>query len=77
MGKEVINRTNLTVFFEPGQEDTPQFLADNAVQIFASLPGYTEENVDKQRGKGTFEKSIRALHLLNKLGYGESGILII
>lgn len=71
MGKSVINRTNLTVFFEPGKEDLPQFLANNEVQVYASLPCYTQENVDKQRGKGTFEKSIKALQLLNDLGYGK------
>jgi radical SAM/Cys-rich protein len=70
MGKQVIDRCNLTVLFEPGQETLAEFLADNQVEITASLPCYTESNVDQQRGKGAFEKSIRALRLLNAIGYG-------
>lgn len=70
LGRHVIDRCNLTVFFEPGQQDLPEFLAANRVEITASLPCYTAENVDKQRGKGVFDKSIRALKLLNHLGYG-------
>ena len=70
MGKQVIDRCNLTVFFEPGQETLTGFLAENQVEITASLPCYTERNVDQQRGKGAFEKSIRALRLLNAMGYG-------
>lgn len=70
LGREVIDRCNLTVFFEPGQEDTPQFLAREGVHIIASLPCYTQGNVDQQRGSGTFEKSLRALEWLNRLGYG-------
>jgi radical SAM/Cys-rich protein len=77
MGKKVIARTNLTVFFEPGQEDTPAFLARNNVLIFASLPCYTKENVDKQRGEGTFKKSIQALKILNQLGYGKKNTNLI
>ena len=69
-GLQVIDRCNLTVLFEPGQEDTARFLADHKVQIVASLPCYSSANVDKQRGKGTFAKSIDALQLLNSLGYG-------
>lgn len=71
MGKEVIDRCNLTVLYEPGQEDTAQFLADNRIQIVASLPCYSKENVEKQRGRGVFGKSIDALQHLNKLGYGQ------
>jgi len=71
LGRHVIDRCNLTVFFEPGCEDVPEFLAPNRVEITASLPCYTAENVDKQRGKGVFDKSIRALQLLNDLGYGK------
>jgi len=67
---EVIDRCNLTVFFEKGLEDTPQFLVDHGVQIVASLPCYSRENVDRQRGSGVFEKSITALQALNSLGYG-------
>ena len=67
----VMDRCNLTVLEEPNQEDTAQFLAQNQVEIVASLPCYTEDNVDKQRGKGVFEKSIRGLKSLNALGYGK------
>ena len=70
---EVIDRCNLTVLFEAGQEDTAAFLAENKVRIVASLPCYLEENVDAQRGDGTFEKSLKALRLLNDLGYGQPG----
>lgn len=71
MGKIVYDRCNLTVFFEKGQEDTPEFLAENSVTVIASLPCYSPENVDKQRGKGVFGKSIKALQRLNALGYGK------
>lgn len=71
--KEVIDRCNLTVFFEKGQEDTAQFLREYRVKIVASLPCYSKENVDKQRGNGVFDKSIKALVLLNELGYGREG----
>jgi radical SAM/Cys-rich protein len=72
MGKHVIDRCNLTVLFEPGQESLAEFLAVNQVEITASLPCYTESNVDQQRGKGAFEKSIRALRILNAIGYGRT-----
>ncbi|WKD51293.1 arsenosugar biosynthesis radical SAM (seleno)protein ArsS [Microbulbifer spongiae] len=68
---QVIDRCNLTVLFEPGQEDTAEFLAQHQVEVVASLPCYSMENVDKQRGKGVFDKSIRALQQLNALGYGK------
>jgi radical SAM/Cys-rich protein len=71
-GCEVIDRCNLTILEEPGQEDLADFLASNAVQIVASLPCYLEENVDRQRGQGVFEVSIRALRRLNQLGYGDA-----
>lgn len=67
---EVIDRCNLTILFEPGQEDLAQFLADQGVTITASLPCYLEENVEQQRGKGVYDESVRAIRLLNKLGYG-------
>jgi radical SAM/Cys-rich protein len=67
----VIDRCNLTILFEPGQETLAQFLADQQVEITASLPCYLEDNVDRQRGKGVFETSIRALQKLNSLGYGQ------
>ena len=73
MQKQVIDRCNLTVLFEPGLETLAEFLAANSVEITASLPCYTESNVDQQRGKGAFEKSIRALRLLNEIGYGQPG----
>ena len=69
----MINRCNLTVLFEPGQEDLARFLADHQVAIVASLPCYTMELVDRQRGKGVYEKSMDALRLLNSLGYGAPG----
>ena len=72
---KVIDRCNLTILFEPGQEDLGQFLADNGVEIVASLPCYLEENVEEQRGKGVYDDSIRAIHHLNDLGYGhEAGL---
>lgn len=70
---EVIDRCNLTIFFEPGYEWIPTFLAENKVHVVASLPCYTKDNVDKQRGRGVFEKSINALERLNFLGYGKEG----
>jgi len=69
-GRHVIDRCNLTVLFQPGMEDLAKFLAERQVEIIASLPCYTAENVDKQRGRGVFDKSIRALQVLNELGYG-------
>ena len=72
LGKTVYDRSNLTVFFEPGQEDTPEFLADNGITVIASLPCYTPDNVEAQRGKGVFGKSIKSLQKLNALGYGKT-----
>ena len=69
----IIDRCNLTILLEPGFEDMAQFLADNEVQIVASLPCYLEENVDGQRGKGVYQKSIDALKILNRLGYSQKG----
>jgi radical SAM/Cys-rich protein len=72
----IIDRCNLTILEEPGQEDLAQFLAAYSCDITASLPCYLEENVNKQRGKGVFGASIRGLRKLNDLGYGhpESGL---
>jgi len=70
---KVIDRCNLTILYEPGQEDLAEFLAEQRVEIVASLPCYSLDNVDKQRGKGTFDKSIAALQKLNALGYGKPG----
>ncbi len=72
-GVRVMDRCNLTVLHERGQEDLGEFLAENKVEIVASLPCYLEENVDKQRGAGVFAKSIRAIRALNTLGYGRAG----
>ncbi|KAK9866822.1 hypothetical protein WJX84_007664 [Apatococcus fuscideae] len=73
MGLEVIDRCNLTVLLEPGQEDLVPFLANEGVRIVASLPCYTIENVDEQRGRGVFERSIQGLKMLNAAGYGKEG----
>ena len=72
-GVKVLDRCNLTVLFEPGQEDTAEFLAAHRVDIVASLPCYTEELVDRQRGAGVYEKSVAAIRKLNALGYGREG----
>jgi radical SAM/Cys-rich protein len=78
LGRRVVDRCNLTVLFEPGMEDLAPFLAANRVEVVASLPCYGAENVEKQRGRGVFEKSIAALRLLNGLGYGHpaSGLVL-
>ena len=73
MGKKVMDRCNLTILYEKGQSDTAQFLADNSVHIVASLPCYSKDNVEKQRGRGVFSKSIEGLKLLNSLGYAKPG----
>jgi len=70
LGRHVMDRCNLTVIFEPGKGYLPNFFQKHRVELICSLPCYTEENVDQQRGKGTFDQSIRALQLLNRLGYG-------
>ena len=72
-GLRVIDRCNLTILEEPGFADLADFLAGHRVEIVASLPCYLEENVDRQRGKGVFEASLRALKKLNALGYGQEG----
>lgn len=73
LGVRVIDRCNLTILFEPGQEDLAEFLASQQVEIVASLPCYSSDNVDRQRGDGVFDKSIAALQKLNALGYGVEG----
>ncbi|MFV2004025.1 MAG: arsenosugar biosynthesis radical SAM (seleno)protein ArsS [Gammaproteobacteria bacterium] len=70
MGVHVIDRCNLTVLLEKGFEKTASFLAENEVEVVASMPCYLEKNVDAQRGKGVYEKSIEGLKLLNRHGYG-------
>jgi radical SAM/Cys-rich protein len=68
--KEIIVRSNLTIFFESGYERLPEYFAQNKLRVVASLPCYLEENVDKQRGVGVYNNSIKALQMLNQLGYG-------
>ncbi len=75
--RHIIDRCNLTIFSEDGQENLAEFLAENEIEITASLPCYSEDNVDAQRGNGVFEKSILALQKLNALGYGKSENLIL
>ncbi|NMM25850.1 MAG: radical SAM/Cys-rich domain protein [Glaciimonas sp.] len=73
LGVKVIDRCNLTILFEPDQEDLAEFLAEHRVDVVASLPCYSLANVDRQRGEGVFDKSIAALQQLNALGYGRAG----
>ena len=72
---KVTSRCNLTVLFEPGQEDLAAWYTDNQVTLICSLPCYTQENLEAQRGKGVFDKSIRALQLLNEFGYATNSDL--
>lgn len=76
-GKAVIVRSNLTIYFEPGYEDIPDFCRQHQARIVASLPCYLEDNVDKMRGSGVYDASIRALQWLNRLGYGQDPNLVI
>lgn len=69
-GAQIISRCNLTILTEPGYEDLAQWYADHKIRLVSSMPCYTRENVDKQRGKGAFGKSIDALQMLNQNGYG-------
>jgi radical SAM/Cys-rich protein len=73
LGVKVMDRCNLTILFEPGQQGLAEFLATRRVEVIASLPCYSSKNVDQQRGNGVFDKSIAALRELNALGYGQSG----
>ncbi len=73
IGVRVIDRCNLTILSEPGQEGLAEFLAAHQVEVVASLPCYTEELVDRQRGKGVYERSIAGIRMLNALGYGKAG----
>ena len=70
-------RTNLVVMTEEGYEDLPEFYAKNKVEVVCSLPCYTMENVEYQRGKGTYEPSIAVLRKLNALGYGSDPELVL
>jgi radical SAM/Cys-rich protein len=71
----VMDRCNLTILNEPGQEDLADFLAANHVEVVASMPCYLVDNVERQRGKGVFDGSIRGLRKLNALGYGRDPAL--
>ena len=73
--KRIIVRSNLTVLFEPGREYLPEFFKEQGVHLICSLPCYTKKNVERQRGKNVFEKSIRALRLLNDLGFARDNQL--
>lgn len=73
LGVRVIDRCNLTILSEPGQEDLAEFLAEQGVEVTASLPCYSPANVDRQRGDGVFDRSIAGLKALNALGYGQEG----
>lgn len=73
LGVRVIDRCNLTILSEPGQEGLAEFLAGEGVEVTASLPCYSPSNVDRQRGDGVFERSIAGLRTLNALGYGREG----
>tara|TARA_R110000796_G_scaffold128939_2_gene244576 strand:+ start:3000 stop:3962 length:963 start_codon:yes stop_codon:yes gene_type:complete len=72
-GLQVIDRCNLTILSEPGYEGLAEFLAEHQVRVSASLPCYSRDNVDKQRGDGVFVRSIEGLQMLNRLGYGQPG----
>ena len=78
LGVQVIDRCNLTILNEPGYQDLADFLAENGVEVVASLPCYLEENVDGQRGKGVYRRSIDGLRQLNAAGYGQpdSGLVL-
>ncbi|RCJ20608.1 radical SAM protein [Nostoc sp. ATCC 43529] len=76
-GKQVIVRSNLTIYFENGFGDLPEYFAKHQLRIVASLPCYLSDNVDKMRGTGVFDSSIKALQWLNKLGYGKEPNLIL
>ncbi|KAF0099055.1 MAG: radical SAM protein [bacterium] len=73
LGVKVIDRCNLTILSEPGHEDLADFLAEQGLEVVASLPCYLEDNVDTQRGKGVYARSIAGLQRLNALGYGQPG----
>lgn len=76
-GKAIIVRSNLTIYFEPGFADLPNYFAEHQLRVIASLPCYLEDNVDKQRGAGVYQNSIHAIQLLNQRGYGTDPNLIL
>jgi radical SAM/Cys-rich protein len=75
--KQVIVRSNLTIYFEPGYDDIPEFCAQHQVRVVASLPCYLADNVDKMRGRGVYDASIKGLQWLNRLGYGQDPNLVL
>ena len=77
LGVKVMDRCNLTILEQPGQEDLAEFLAANDVEVVASLPCYLQDNVERQRGKGVFDGSIRGLKKLNALGFGRDPRLVL
>ncbi len=76
-GKQVIVRSNLTIFFEPGFAELPAYFAEHKLQVVASLPCYLSNNVDKMRGNGVYDRSIQGIKLLNDLGYASDPELIL
>ncbi|WP_026731519.1 arsenosugar biosynthesis radical SAM (seleno)protein ArsS [Fischerella sp. PCC 9605] len=76
-GKQVIVRSNLTIYFEDGFEDLPEYFAKYKVRVVASMPCYLADNVDKMRGAGVYDDSIKALQRLNQVGYGKEPDLIL
>ncbi|MBD1808052.1 arsenosugar biosynthesis radical SAM protein ArsS [Microcoleus sp. FACHB-SPT15] len=76
-GKQVIVRSNLTIYFEPGFEYLPEYFAKHQLRVVASLPCYLEDNVDKMRGRGVYDGSVRAIQWLNQMGYGKDPSLIL
>ena len=77
LGAKVMDRCNLTILEQPGQEDLVEFLAANRVEVVASMPCYLQDNVERQRGKGVFDGSIRGLKKLNALGFGRDPELVL
>src|ERR1043165_1358780 len=77
LGAKVMDRCNLTILEQPGQEDLAEFLAANGVEVVASMPCYLQDNVDNQRGKGVFDGSIRGLKKLNAVGFGRDPKLVL
>ena len=77
LGMKIMDRCNLTILEQPGQEDLGEFLAENRVEVVASMPCYLHDNVDRQRGAGVFDGSIRGLKTLNALGYGHDPALAL
>src|SRR4030042_1077214 len=71
LGTHILTRSNLTILFEPGKEHLAEFYRDHRVELVCSLPYYQEDLVDRLRGPGVFQKSLEALRLLNRLGYGQ------